>query len=74
MPAANAETAKHTQTTTAANAAIRASKDSLHEKELKRLTDPIPAAAKRTIHSSQEPGKWLQTPPSCLSEMELKMK
>ena len=44
--------------------AIRTSKDSLHERELVRIT-------------SQETGKWLQTPPSyvngtCFSEMEFR--
>ena len=47
------------------------------ERELKRITDPIPAATKRTILRSQETGWWLQTPPSyangiCLSEMEFR--
>ena len=45
-------------------AAIRTSKDSLHERELVRITSQVTAS-----------GKWLQTPPSyvngtCLSEME----
>ena len=66
------ETAKHTQTTATAKAAIRTSRGSLHEQELKRITGPIPAATKRNILRSQETGKWLQTPPSyvngtCLS-------
>ena len=34
-----------------------------HEQELKRTTDPIPAAIKLTILRSQETSKWLQTPP-----------
>ena len=63
-----------------AQVAIRTFKDSLHELELKRITDPIPAATKRTILRSQETGKWLQTPPSyvnmvrgtCLSDMEFR--
>ena len=37
-------------------AAIRTSKDSLHELELKRITDPIPGAAQLTILRSQETG------------------
>ena len=37
------EKAKHTQTMAAAKVAIRAFKDCLHEEELKRITDPIPA-------------------------------
>ena len=40
------EVAKHTQSMAAANAAIRTSEDSLHE--VKRTTDPIPAANNRT--------------------------
>ena len=53
------------------------SKDSLHEQELKRITDPIPAATKRTIFRSQATGKRPQTPPcyvngTCLSEIELR--
>ena len=64
------ETAKENQTMEA----IRKSRDSLHEEELKH---PIQAATKRTILRSQETGKWLQTPPSyvngtCLSEMEFR--
>ena len=69
------ETAKHTQTMATAKATIRTSKNCLHEHELKRITDPIRAAPKRTILRSQETGKWLQTSPSyvngtCLSEIE----
>ena len=48
----------------AANAAIRTFENCLHEQELKRITEPIPAATKRTIIRSQKTGKWLQTPPS----------
>ena len=47
------------------------SRDSLHDHELKRLTDPIPAATKRTIVKSHETGKWLQAPPSYDTSMEL---
>ena len=65
-------TAKHTLT---ANAAIRKSKDTPHEQELKRIS--YPAATKRTILRSQDTDKWLQTPPSyvnrnCLSEKEFR--
>ena len=71
------ETAPHTQTMTEAKTAIQTSKDSLHERELKRFVDPIPEATKHTILRSQETGKWLQTPPSyvngtCLSDMEFR--
>ena len=71
------ETATHTRIMAAAKAAIRTAKDRRHEWELKRITDPIPAATKRTILRSQETGTWLQTPPSyvngtCLSEMEFR--
>ena len=38
------ETAEHTQTMAAGRAAIRTSKSRLHERELKRITDPIPAS------------------------------
>ena len=67
------ETAKHTQTMAETKAAIGTSRDRLHEKELKRMIDPIPAASERTILRS----KWLQTPPSyvngtCLSNMEFR--
>ena len=55
-------TATHTETTAAAKAAIRTSRDSLHEQEkLESITDPIPTAAQRTILRSQETGQWLQT-------------
>ena len=57
-------TAKHTQIMAAAKSAIGASKDRLHEQELKRITDPIPAATKIKILRSQATRKWLQTPPS----------
>ena len=71
------ETANHTQTMATAKAAIRTSRDNLHEQELKRITDPIPAATKCTILRSQETGQWLQTPPSyvngtCLTDMEFR--
>ena len=65
------ETAKHTQTTATAKAAVRTSRDSLHEQELKHITGPIPAPAKRTILRSQETGKLLQTPPRYDTSMEL---
>ena len=55
----------------AANAAIRTSRDSLEEQELKRITDPIPVATKRTILRIQETGMWLQTAPSYDTSMEL---
>ena len=45
-----------------AKSPIRTSRDSLHEQEPKRITDPIPAATKRTILGSQETDKWLQSP------------
>ena len=60
-----------TQTMAAAKAAIRTSIDWLHEQELKRITDRIPAATNRTILVSQETGKWMQTPPSFDTSMEL---
>ena len=61
-----------TQTTATATAAIRTSKDYLHEQELnKRITVPIPAATKRTILRCHETGKWLQTPPSYVNETSL---
>ena len=68
---------KHTQTMATAKSAIRTSKDTLHEWELKRITDPRPAATKRTVLRNQETGKGLQIPPSyvngmCLSEMEFR--
>ena len=47
------EAVKHAKTMAAAKAAIRTSRDSLHKQELKRITDPIPAAPKRTIIRSQ---------------------
>ena len=61
----------------AAKAAIRTSKDSLHEQEFKRITDPIPAVTKPTTLKSQETGKWLQILPSyvhgcCLFHMEFR--
>ena len=65
----NFETAKHTQTTAAEKQAIRISRDSLHERELSHITDPLPAATKRTILRSQETGEWLQTPQ--VTSMEL---
>ena len=61
----------------AANAAIRTSKDSLNEHELRLITDLTQAATKRTILRCQKTGKWLQTLPSyvkgtCLSKMEFR--
>ena len=62
----------HTQTMTATKAAIRTSRKSLHEQELKRFTDPISAATKRTILRSQETGQWLQLcKPYQVSSMKL---
>ena len=71
------EIAKHTQTMAAAKAAIRASKDCLHEQEFKRFTHPAPATSKRTILRSHETGMSQQAPPSyingtCLSGMEFR--
>ena len=71
------ETAVHTQTMAAAKAAIQASKDCMHQQELKRITDPMQAATKRTILRGQETGQWLQIPPSyingtCLSDLEFR--
>ena len=51
------ETAKHSQTMAAATAAIRTSRDSLHEHELKSITEAILSATKRTNLRSQETGK-----------------
>ena len=65
------EPAKHSQTMAAAKAAIRTSRDSLHEQGLKRITDPITASTKRTILICQETCKELQTPPSYDTSMEL---
>jgi hypothetical protein len=45
------KTSKHTQTMAAAKAAIRTCKENLHEQELMRITDPMPAATKRTFPS-----------------------
>ena len=72
------ETAKHTQTMAPEKLAIRTSKDFLHDQELKRMTEPIPAATKRTILRNQVTGKSLQTPPiyvngTRLSDMESEM-
>ena len=58
--------------------AIRTSKDFLHDQELKRMTEPIPAATIRTILRNQVSGKWLQIPPryvngTFLAGMELEM-
>ena len=50
-------TAKHAQTMAAAKAPIQTSNDSLLEQEVKRITNPIPAATKRSILRSQETGK-----------------
>ena len=60
-------TAKHTQIMAAAKSAIGASKDRLHEQELKRITDPILAATESTNLRGQEIGKGLQTPPSYIN-------
>ena len=72
------ETAKQTQTM-AAKAAIRTTKDSLHEQELKRITAPIPGAAKRTTFSkprnrqvAANPSKLRYVNGTCLSDMEFR--
>ena len=69
--ATNFETTKYTQTMAATKSAIRTSKACLHEQELKGMTDSIPATTERTILRSQVTGKWMETPPSYDTSMDL---